>query len=363
MTKDYYKMLGISKDASQEEIKRAFRKLAHQYHPDKENGDEKKFKEVNEAYQVLSNPEKRGQYDQFGQTFEQARAQGGFSGFEGFRDFSNFASGFGFEDLGDIFSRFSGFEDIFSGFGGQTKTRAKSGQDIQIDIELSLKEAAFGIKKEVELKKYIVCPKCSGNAAEPGTRITTCSVCNGSGRVAHIQRTILGNFQTVTTCRDCKGEGKMPETLCRECRGEGRVKDYKKIEVSIPAGIDDEEMLRVTNEGEAGPRGGRPGSLYIKIHIKSNSSLTREGVNVFSQEEISFRDAALGTKLDIETLDGISTLKIPEGTQPGAVFRLKNKGVPHLHGRDRGDHLVEIVVKVPRKLSRKQKELLEEFGN
>ncbi len=358
MAKDYYKILGVSRDATQDEIKRAFRELAHKYHPDKNGGSAEKFKEINEAYQVLSNPEKRQQYDQFGTTFEQAQAQGGFSGFEGFRDFSGFANGFDFDfgDLGEMF----GFADIFG--GGRKKTRASRGRDIEMEMEVDFREAVFGAEKVLELYKPSVCETCVGSGADPQSKITTCYTCGGSGKVQQIQRTFFGSFQTVSTCPNCGGEGKKAERECGECRGSGVVRASKKLKIKIPAGIDDGETIKLSGEGEAGKRGGRPGDLFLTFRVKPDREFRRQGNDILSKAEISFTQAALGDKIGVETLDGKVKLNIPAGTQSGQIFRLKGKGVPNLSGYGRGDQLVEVVVVTPTRLTKRQKELLEELG-
>lgn len=358
MAKDYYKILGVSKDASQDEIKRAFRELAHKYHPDKNGGNAEKFKEINEAYQVLGDPEKRQQYDQFGTTFEQAQAQGGFSGFEGFRDFSGFANGFDFDfgDLGDIF----GFGDIFG--GGQRKAKASRGRDIEVEMEIDFREAVFGAEKVLELYKPSVCEKCGGKGADPESKIMTCHTCRGSGRVQQVQRTFFGTFQTVTTCPTCGGEGKRAEKECSECHGSGVVRAFKKLKIKIPAGIDNGETIRLSGEGEAGKRGGKPGDLFVTIKVRPHHEFKRQKNDILSKVGISFTQAALGDKIEVETLDGKIKLKIPAGTQSGQIFRLKGKGVPYLHGYGRGDHLVEVAVITPTRLSKRQRELLEELA-
>jgi molecular chaperone DnaJ len=356
MAKDYYKILGVDKNASAEEIKKTFRELAHKYHPDKQGGSAEKFKEINEAYQVLGNPEKRQQYDQFGTTFEQAQGQGGFSGFDGFRDFSGFANGFDFSDLGDMF----GFGDIFG--GGRKKTRASRGRDIEVEMQIDFREAVFGAEKVLELYKPSICEKCGGSGTDPQSKISTCSNCGGSGRVQQIQRTFFGSFQTVTTCPACGGEGKKAEKECKECRGSGVVRASKKIKIKIPAGVDNGETIKISGEGEAGKRGGKPGDLFINFKVKPDREFKRQGNDILSKIGISFTQAALGDKIEVETLDGKIKLTIPPGTQSGQIFRLKEKGVPSARGYNRGDHLVEVAVTTPTRLSRKQKELLEELA-
>lgn len=369
MAKDYYNILGVEKNASQEEIKTAYRKLAHQYHPDKQGGDEKKFKEINEAYQVLGNAQKRQQYDQFGATFDQAGMGGqGFNwqdfarqgGFD-FRGGANpFGSGFSSQgnnvefDLGDIFG------DVF-GFGTKKRARKARGADIHVETQIDFKQAAFGMDKILNLHKTIKCEKCKGNGAEPGTKINTCKTCNGSGQVIKMQRTFLGAIQTAAICPDCHGLGKVPEKPCSKCSGTGIVKATEKIQVKIPAGIDNGETIKIDRQGEQGLFGAGAGDLYITISVKPDKKFERHGYNVITHEKISFTTAVLGGKVEVETLDGPVQLKIPEATPSSRVFILREKGIKNLRGAGRGDHLVEVEVEIPKKLTRKQKELLEEF--
>ena len=358
---DYYEILGVHKNASQEEIKKAFRKKAHQCHPDKPGGDEKKFKEINEAYQVLSNHEKRTQYNQYGKTFEQAQSQGGSYGFGGFQDYSgafrNSGGGveFNFEDLGDIFG------DFFGGSQKKQTTQKTQGNDIGIEVSLKFEEAIFGVKKQVEIDKFSVCSYCHGNAAEPGTKIITCVTCNGTGQIQHIQSTILGQFRTVGVCPDCQGEGKRVEKKCVKCNGHGRIRKIEEIEVEIPAGIDQGQTLKLSHQGDIGIKGGRNGDLYITVRILPHSKFKRKGNDILSKTVINFSQAVLGDKIEVETLEGKVRLKIPAGTLSGKIFRLTDKGVPYLQRRGRGDQLVEIIIFVPQKLTREQKKLLEEF--
>lgn len=363
MSKDYYKILNVDKGASQEEIKKAFRKLAHEHHPDKAHGNEDKFKEANEAYQVLGDPQKRAQYDRFGSSFENGQAGGGFQGFDGFRDFSNFSEGFNvnMEDLGEMFG---GLGDIF-GFGGGTgrgKGRTRRGADIEVALSIDFLEAAFGVEKEISLNKTVVCSECHGNGAEPGSKIDTCKECNGTGRVVRLQRTILGTVQTQTTCPTCKGEGKTYSQKCKKCNGLGVAKETVNLKVKIPAGIDEGQTIRLAEQGEAGPHGGQAGDLYLQIRIKPTTQFKREGFNIVTDLEIGFSQAALGGKFEIKTIDGIVTLKIPDGTQSGKVFVLKEHGIPKLQSRGRGDHLVRVIVKTPTNLSREQRKLLENLN-
>ncbi len=360
MAKDYYEILGVSKGASQDEIKSAFRKLAKEHHPDR-GGDEQKFKEVNSAYQVLGNPEKRKQYDQFGHAaYEQMGGMGGGpgAGFGGF-DFSGFrnaggAQGFGVDDLGDILG------GMFGMGGGGARRGPRRGHHIEMDLPLSFEEAAFGVEKTVNPLKSVACRECGGSGAEKGSGTTDCVQCGGKGQVSQVQRTIFGTFQATQPCPRCEGTGKIPKKVCGKCSGEGVVREAREIKVKVPAGIDDGETLRVTGEGEA-VKGGAPGDLYLNIRVKKHDRFRRDGFDVHSDEGIPFPLAALGGSIDVRTLDGDVMLKIPAGTQPGTVFRLKNKGIPHLKRGGRGDHLVTVQVNVPTRLSRKQKKMLEDW--
>lgn len=362
MSKDYYKILGLDKSASQEDVKKAFRKKAHEYHPDKKTGNEAKFKEVNEAYQVLGDANKRSQYDKFGSTFEHAQSGGGFSGFNGFRDFSGYTNGFNvnMEDLGDIFG---GIGDIF-GFGGrgQRSSGSRRGADIQAVINISFTEAVFGTEKEIELVKAVKCPTCQGNGAEPGTKIETCSECGGKGQVAKVQRTILGNMRVNAVCPSCQGEGKTYAKKCSTCAGSGISRGSVKIKVKIPAGIDNSENIRLTGQGEAGQSGASSGDLYIRVQVAPDKRFERDGVNIRSEQNISFSQAVLGDKIDIETVEGPVSLKIPVGTQSGTVFKLRSRGVVNLRGRGKGDHFVTINIKTPTNLNRKQKAMVKELN-
>ncbi len=363
MAKDYYKILGIEKTASVDDIKAAFRKLAHQHHPDKAGGNAEKFKEANEAFQVLSDPQKRGQYDQFGATFEQAQSQGGYGGFDGFRDFSGAAQGFDASDLGDIFGNLG---DMF-GFGGSASRRsggrkAKRGRDIQVDVEIDLKEAAFGAVKKINLYKQSACDVCGGSGVEPGSKMTSCRECGGRGQVQSTQRTILGSFQTVVPCSACDGQGERAEKSCKHCGGRGAVKKQEEISIKIPAGIDDGEAIRLAGYGEVAGKGGSAGDLYVRLRVRSDSRFTRKDFDLYIKKNISFTQAALGDTMEVETLDGPIKLAIPEGVQSGQMIRLKGKGITKLHGNGRGDLYVEVVVMTPKRLSRRQRELLKELG-
>jgi len=356
MAKDYYKILDVDKGASQEDVKKAFRKLAHKHHPDKEGGDEAKFKEINEAFQVLGNPEKRRQYDQFGTTFDQGGpgfggAGGPFGGGAGFN-----AQGFDMGDLGDILG------DLFggaAGFGGRART--KRGSDIEVDAEIEFKDAVFGKDEILNLYKNSKCENCKGNGAEPGTKISSCNICGGSGQVQSVQKTMFGTFQSARPCQDCHGEGKKPEKPCKKCSGTGITKQSQQIKIKIPAGIDNGEVIKLAGQGEEGAYGGRAGDLYVHAHVRPDERFKRDGLNIISKEHISFSQAALGDKIDVETVDGKVNLKIPSGTQGGQIFKLKGKGIPPLRGGSRGDHLVEVLVNVPKKISKEQKKIIEKL--
>ena len=355
--KDYYEILGIKKDATEEEIKKAYRKLAHKYHPDKEGGDEAKFKEINEAYQVLSNKQKRAQYDQFGQTFDYGQA-GGFGDATGFDPFGKtYNVNFEDFDLGDIFSNFFG-----GGFRTQKKWGPVSGDDISINLDISFEEAVFGTERVVELNKRVKCEKCNGNGAEPGTKIDTCPTCSGEGQIRQVQQILFGSFTKVTTCPDCHGEGKKALTPCNECHGEGRVRRYRKVKIKIPAGISSGQTIEINSGGEAGLRGGPAGNLFVTVRVLDHKIFKREGFDIKCEIPISITQAVLGTKISIPTLDGKAWLKIPAGVQSGKIFRLKGKGIPYLGGGGRGDQLIKVLVIVPQKLSRKEKELLEKLA-
>ncbi len=362
MNKDYYSVLGVSKSAGQEEIKKAFRKKAHEYHPDKKGGDEAKFKEANEAYQVLGNAQKRKQYDQFGSA--DFSSQGGFGG-AGFGGFGGGANGYqnvniDMDDLGDMFG---GLGDIFGfGGGGARRREPRRGSDIQAVMTISFTEAVFGAEKDIDLRKTVVCETCKGSGAKPGAKIDTCKTCSGSGRVIKLQRTILGSMQVETTCSDCNGEGKTYSEKCPNCRGVGIENKNIKLKVRIPAGISEGESIRLTGQGEAGEKGAQMGDLYIRVRVATQSKFERVGYDIKNKKEISISEATLGAKVDIETIHGKVSLKVPEGTQGGTVFKLKGKGVNRLDGRGMGDHLVEIIVKIPKNLNKKQKDLLKEIG-
>ncbi len=362
MAQDFYQTLGVTKSASADEIKRAYRKLAHQHHPDKDKGNEAKFKEINEAYQVLSDPQKRSQYDQFGSAYQNsARGQGGGAG--GFNpqdfDFSNFAQGFGFEgeDPFDIFS------NIFGGGGGGRRSRRERGVDLEYALNLTFEEAIFGVEKEIQIEKTDKCEHCNGNGAEPGAKINTCPKCHGQGQIRVMRRTIFGQMQTATTCDECEGTGKVPERACAECKGTGQKRRMKALKVKIPAGIDDGQRIRVSGEGEAGYKGSNYGDLYLSIQVNPSKQFRREGSTLFSDTSVSVFQATLGTEVEVPTVDGKVKLKIPAGTQSEKVFRLKGKGSHVLNSSSRGDQLVTVHVVTPTKLTKKEKELFKQLAD
>jgi len=344
-----YETLGVEKTATAEDIKRAYRKKAHEHHPDKDSGNEDEFKKVNAAYQVLSDDEKRSQYDQFGDTFDGAGA-GGSSGFGGFN-----VNAEDFGGVGDI------FEQFFGGRSGQTRERVRRGDDIQIDVTISFLESAVGVNKDVTTRLHQTCSKCSGDGAEPGTPITECSTCSGQGTVSTTRQTMLGTFAQTSVCPTCHGDGKQAETNCSQCRGEGRELRDRTLEISVPAGIADGQTIRLSGKGSVPERGGVAGDLYIIVHVAAEKHLERDGNNVRSDVSISFVDAALGKKIEIDSLRGKQRLDVPAGTQPGTEIRLNELGFPGLGGGSQGDHIVTVLVVIPKKLSKKQKELLKGF--
>jgi molecular chaperone DnaJ len=344
MAKDFYKTLDVEKGASQADIKKAFRKAAHEHHPDK-GGDEAKFKEVNEAYQVLGDETKRQQYDQYGQTCDGAGGPGagGFGGFGG--------QGVNFEDLGDLFG------DMFGG-GGRRGRRAR-GQDIQVDVYLSFKESVFGVEKEISVSKNNTCERCAGTGGEPATKMNTCDDCNGAGTKTVVQRTILGNVQAKVSCPICHGTGETPEEKCSTCDGIGLDYGRRTLRINIPAGVEDGMRIRVRGEGESIGASGETGDLYLNVHVKRDPRFHREGTTIYLEKEIGFTQAALGDEVQTDTVDGKVKLKIPAGTQHGDKLRMKGKGVQS--GRGRGDQIVIVKVVTPKKLNRKQKKLMEEL--
>jgi len=363
MTKrDYYEVLDVNKSASEDEIKKAFRKAAIKHHPDREGGDEDKFKEINEAYEILSNQEKRQRYDQFGHAgVGTSAASGGGGG--GWEDMFRGAGGQGAHvdlgDLGDIFSSFFG-----GGFGGQTRQHANRGRDVKVEVRLSFEDAIFGVEEEISLNIDQECSHCKGSTVEPGHDMKTCETCDGKGQVTQVHRTMFGNIQQAHTCQTCKGRGEEPEKICTVCKGSGSEKKKRSSKIKIPAGINDGATIRLTGLGEA-PKGGgegrEPGDLYVVVNVRSHKKFTREGDLILSDEKISMVDAALGTTLEVETVEGKKKLKIPAGTQPGTDFKLRDLGVPHIQGSGRGDHIVRVEVEIPKKLNKTQKKALQEL--
>ncbi len=344
MAKDYYKILGVEKNANKDEIKKAFRSLAHKYHPDKKGGDEAKFKEVNEAYGVLTDDKKRAEYDAYGQTFSGGGpGAGGFGGFEGQN-----GEGFGF-DFGDIFS------DFFGGAGA----RVKRGRDISIDVELNFEEAVFGVSRKILLNKTSTCKTCNGSGGEPGTKFTTCETCNGKGKIREVRGTILGSFATERVCTTCHGSGQVPEKKCHTCHGAGVSRQESEINVKIPAGIEDGEMIRLTGAGE-GLAGGSSGDLYIKVHVRKHNLFRKDGKNLLTDLKVKLSDALLGAEYTLTTLDGNVTLKVPANVTFGETLRVKGKGVPDERGK-RGDIMVRIVIELPKSLSKNARKQIEEL--
>jgi molecular chaperone DnaJ len=350
--RDYYEVLGVSKDASADEIKKAFRRAAVQHHPDKEGGDEAKFKEVNEAYEVLKDPSKRQRYDQFGHAGVGGAAGGG-DPFGGGFGGQNVNFDFGDLGLGDI------FENFFGG-GGRQQQRQRRGRDVETQVQVTFEEAVFGTQAEIGLNIEDVCSHCSGTTAEPGHSLKACDSCKGTGQVVNVTRTIFGNIQQAAICPTCKGAGKVPEKVCSVCKGKGTERRAQKVMLKVPAGIDDGATIRLREHGEAVANGPK-GDLYVNIRVKPHKQFTREGDIILSEEHVHMVDAALGVEIDVATVDGPIRMKVPAGTQSGTDFRLSNHGVPHLRGESRGSHIVTIVVDTPTKLNKKQKELLEDF--
>ena len=349
--RDYYDVLGISRDATEEEIKKAFRKLALEFHPDRNRseGAEDRFKEVNEAYQVLSDSRKRASYDRFGHSGVSGNGGRGFDGFD--------ASAGGF---GDIFDAFFG-----AGFGAQTQARPNApqrGNDLRASISTTFEEAAFGVEKEIEIERIDVCARCNGSRAESGSGSTMCSNCNGSGQVRRSQQSFFGQFVQVTTCGSCRGEGSVIDDPCSQCRGAGRERRRRKLAVTIPAGVDDGIQIRLNQEGEAGLNGGPPGDLYVVVRVKDHHLFERQDANIYLPLSISVLQATLGANVKIPTLDGEEELTIPPGTQPGDVFTIKGKGVPFIQSSRRGDQIVTAMVEIPTALNEEQRRLFAELA-
>ena len=362
MKQDYYEILGVNKGASKDEIKKAFYKLAHKYHPDKKDGNEAKFKQVNEAYQVLSDDAKRSKYDQFGAGFENMSQgygggqQGGFGGF----DFSNFSGGFqngnaGFDmgDLNDIFS------DFFGGGMGGGRTQARRGRDISTEISISFSEAIFGVTRKILITKTSSCMTCHGSGAKAGTKMETCKKCNGQGKIREAKRTILGTISSTKVCEACLGAGEVPKEVCDTCKGKGVLRREEEISIAVPSGIRDGEMVRMSQMGEA-VSGGTTGDLYIKINVAPHPVFKRDGNDLVMNLNLKLSDALLGTKYPIQTLDGDIEVTIPEGVSINEVLRVRGKGVPFSKNK-RGDLLIKLNIKLPNKISRKSREIIEEL--
>jgi molecular chaperone DnaJ len=354
--RDYYEVLGVNKGASDDDIKKAFRKLAVKHHPDKEGGDEAKFKEINEAYEVLKDAKKRQRYDQFGHAgVGGASSSGGYAGgnpFEGFGGGQNIHFDFGDGGLGDIFGSFFG--------GGSARQQPVRGRDVEVNLTLTFEEAIFGTEETITLTLDDECHHCKGSGVEPGYGTKTCPTCKGSGQVNKVVNTLFGAIQQTVVCHTCKGKGKVPEKPCSVCGGSGINREKQTIKLKVPAGIDDGATIRLAGRGEAASGGGK-GDLYVHIRVKAHKKFTREGDLILSNEKISMVDAALGTEIDVETVDGKIRMKVPAGTQPDTDFKLSGHGVPHLKGSARGPHIVTIKVEIPTNLSKKQKDLLEEL--
>lgn len=360
---DFYSILGVSKNASQDEIKKAFRKKAHELHPDK-GGDEKAFKEVNEAYQVLGDEQKRKTYDQFGHAnYQQMGGQGGFNGAGGFGGFGNGFEGvnINFDDLGDL-------GDVIGnmfGFGGRGSGQRASGhargRNVETSVTIDLMEAFKGVQKDLHLRMNVKCSSCEGSGAEKGSKRVSCKTCQGQGRVIRMQQTPFGAFQTAVPCSACEGVGTIPEKVCSSCKGKGIVVSEKSLRVQIPAGIDDGETIRITGEGESAPFGGGAGDLFVRVQVKSDARFEREGNHIRTQKFVPMSLFMLGGTIAIQTIDGTAELSIPSGSAAGTEFRMKGYGFSSLHGKGRGDHYVTLQPEIPKKLSREQKELLEQL--
>ncbi|MBI2627321.1 molecular chaperone DnaJ [Candidatus Nomurabacteria bacterium] len=358
MAKDYYNILGVEKGASKEDIKKAFYKLAHKYHPDKKEGNEAKFKEVNEAYQVLSDDEKRSGYDQFGSSFENAQqgyGRGQQSGFGGF-DFSGFQDGsaeFDFGNLNDIFS------DFFGGGMGGGRRETKRGRDISTEVQISFSDSIFGTNRKILITKMSDCLTCHGSGAKPGSKMETCKTCNGQGKIRESKRTIFGNIANTKICEVCLGTGEVPKEICEICRGKGVLRREEEVSVVIPSGIRNGEMIRMTGYGEAVSKGAT-GDLYIKINVAPHSVFKRDGHDLVMNLNLKLSDALLGIEYPIQTLDGEIKVTIPEGVSINEILRVRGKGVP-ISKNKRGDLLIKLNIKLPNRLSRKSRELIEEL--
>ncbi len=356
--RDYYELLGVAKGASADELKKAYRKAAVKYHPDKEGGDEEKFKEVNEAYDVLKDAQKRQRYDQFGHAGVGGSSGGG--GYGGgsnpFEGFSNQSFDFG-DGLGDIFNQF------FGGGNQRQQQQPQRGRDVEVTLQLTFQEAVFGLETDIDLDLDDECPHCHGTTVEPGHDMKTCPTCQGAGQQTRVMNTMFGAIQQSVVCPTCNGRGKIPEKECTVCHGKGTQRAKQTIKLKVPAGIDDGSTIRLTGRGEA-ITDGKKGDLYVNIRVKADKKFTREGDIILSEAHVGMIDATLGAEIDVETVDGVVRMKVPAGTQSGTDFKLSGHGIPHMNSDKRGPHIVNIIVDIPTKLSRKQRELLEEFdGN
>jgi len=359
MATDYYTILGVDKKASPDDIKKAFRKLAHKHHPDKQGGDAAKFKEASEAYAILSDEKKRAEYDTYGRVFSEGGGPGGGAGGFGGFDFSGVDFEGAFGDLGDLGSMFS---DFFGGGGGRRGNRVRRGRDISLDLELTFAESIFGVERKMLVTKNTTCATCAGNGAKPGTELSTCGTCNGHGHLRENRRTLLGVISTERLCETCKGSGKIPKEKCATCHGEGIIRAQSEVSVKIPPGINPGEMIRLTGAGEA-LAGGTPGDLYIKIHVRPDGSFRKEGNDLLTQLKIKLSAALLGNEYAIKTLDGDLSVKIPAGISHGEVLRVRGKGVPtgSTKTSKRGDLLIRIHIEMPQKLSKKAQKLVEDL--
>ncbi|MDP3981940.1 MAG: molecular chaperone DnaJ [bacterium] len=360
---DYYKVLGVKKDASPDEIKKAYRSLAHKYHPDK-GGDEKMFREVSEAYRILSDKDKRSQYDKFGRVFEGVGDQQGPNGFRwgwghpgGSSDTEDGEGyGFDFQDLGDI------FEEFFGGQAPRSRDNLRKGDDIEVDVEIALEDVLQGKKEEMLLHKFVQCVRCQGVGADPGSKVNECFSCRGTGEVQQIKRTFMGSFTKVGICPECNGEGLKPESPCNVCSGEGRVRGEDRVTVQIPAGVDSNQILKLKEKGDAGRKRGKNGDLYIRLLVKPHRVFSRKGDDLHVEVAVSLSQTTLGEEVEIPTLEGPSVLlNIPAGTPSGKVFRVSGKGIPHYTGMGRGSLFVTTRIAVPQKLTKRQKDLIQKL--
>jgi len=357
MQKDYYKILGVEKGASAEDIKKAYYKLAHEHHPDKKGGDEAKFKEVNEAYQTLSDTDKRAQYDRFGTTYTGGQQQQG-----------GFNQNINWEDIMGNSGGFGGIEDIFEmfgeGFGGQRKKPkdVRKGKNLEVILELDLESIMHNQEREIFITKNVTCSRCEGTGAEPGTNVKECFTCRGAGMVQQIRKTIFGTISQQVVCPECRGEGTKPEHPCNVCHGEGRIKKEEGIKINIPAGVDNNQIIKVKGKGEAGKRGGEAGDLYVRIAIKPHRIFERNGDDIYLRQNITFSQAALGDKIKVPTLEKENIIvKVPSGTESGKILKVSKKGIPHFSSIGVGNMYIQLDVETPEKITKRQKELLEEL--